>query len=715
MKLSFGLWVGMAAAVPMVGAAPLVLDNGIVRLNVDPEQGGAITHIVYEKAVTFPLIAERGAGVAGSGRLFAPAVVVKDLNAGALALDVLRQTRTDMLLSGALPEVARGLVWQRRIALIPGASRFEIEDELRNDSDREVVAKVGADSWQQGETWRLTDRSWIGNPHASRLLATSDRKDVAPSARLSGGRVFWRQIEQYGTGFTYRVSALPAAGEITADEAKGVGHAVEVVWRSGAVAIPAHGKVALRSEVLVDEGGGAPDQENAFAPVLARADFAHAGRLGQLLLGSATVVSPRAERVTVVVTSDHELVRQEMELRPGKVARLPVRIMPASKGEMSIRVDVLAGGKSIATAATSALIDGDAANPVWQRFASRMPEEYYHGSWTEIGEQLVRGGQPIGGPTALPISLSLEAVPNNSLAYYERRFPYGAELMQGIAKASKVAAARVLIRFDGEDPRGACMDAVYYGPDGPINAFSKERYNNDPKGDGYVKVWPSQGYPFHYFESYGVNSEGLSISGAAGCENAESDVIADRKLAAWNRAGKPTLPSKLGLWLIFATCKNVEEALAVIHNPEAPFLFTGNMFLVDRAGNAARVESVVMERQVFRHRPSDRGLFIAGNFQHERPDGVFKTGHQWGWSANSMVRERFLNQFVGARQGHVSLEDVFEIMQTHEAGGMCQHHYDDAGQLYTDCSFIAVPRTNELWLAEGPPCEVGYVRYALTK
>jgi hypothetical protein len=78
-----------------------------------------------------------------------------------------------------------------------------------------------------------------------------------------------------------------------------------------------------------------------------------------------------------------------------------------------------------------------------------------------------------------------------------------------------------------------------------------------------------------------------------------------------------------------------------------------------------------------------------------------------------MLRERFLDNFAGERADRLSLPEVVTLMQSHEAGGMCQHIYDNPGHLYTSCSFIAVTRTSELWLSQGPPCQVQYVRHTL--
>jgi hypothetical protein len=167
------------------------------------------------------------------------------------------------------------------------------------------------------------------------------------------------------------------------------------------------------------------------------------------------------------------------------------------------------------------------------------------------------------------------------------------------------------------------------------------------------------------------------------------------------------------MWMLLSMCRNVDEALAMIENPAAPLEFTGNMLLLDRAGNAARVESVGIDHQIFRRDPRQHGFFVAGNYPHQRADGLFGIGSNWGWAANTMLRERFLADYTGTRADRLGLRDVIAIMQSHEAGGMCQHIYDNPGHLYTSCSFIAVTRSSELWLSQGPPCQMQYVRHTL--
>ncbi len=126
------------------------------------------------------------------------------------------------------------------------------------------------------------------------------------------------------------------------------------------------------------------------------------------------------------------------------------------------------------------------------------------------------------------------------------------------------------------------------------------------------------------------------------------------------------------------------------------------------------MESVGILRRVFRRRAGEGGFFCAGNYPHPRSDRLFQLGANWGQAANTHLRERFLETHARPLQGRLDIPGAISLMQTHEAGGMCQHHHDNPGQLHTVCSSIAVTRTGELFLSHGAPCQVGYVRYRLT-
>lgn len=698
----------------MEAAPPVLLDNGIIRVEVDPASG-ALARVELKTAFRFPLNAP-GAGVAGSGRLFLPWLESAGGSREVLSSADRPATSTDFHPNRTLRLTWKigGLTLMRRITMPGQAAEFTIDDELRNGSDGERSGRVGLLCRQSAEPWRRTDRTWIGNAQQCLKLASSSLRPAQNERRLSGSPLFWRQIEEYGTGLLARIDTGGREGEISARGLPGAGRAVEVGWRAEPFHLASGESVRWTTEVSVDEGGGAPDEGNAFAPVLARADFAAAGRSGESVLGFATAVSARSRQVVIIVATDHELARAQFQLVPGKVARLPVALVPAAGGETRVRVKVLEDGRLVSEAAAGILVDGAADSPIWRTYSRRMPEENYRGSWAEIGEQLVRSRDRLHGSNSVEITVGKAGGPDNNLAYFRRHRPYYADLLAGIARAESASPERIFVTERTEPSSdAACMDVAFYGPDGPINAFSKERGGPSFAGLGYVKVVPSAGYRFHVYMHYGINSEGLSISGASLNEDAATTARGEHQVAERLQSGRPGLAPRIGIWMLLASCRTVPEALAFMQDPAAPILMgPSNMLLLDREGRAACVESCGDEYHVYRQGGPGPGFYVSGNYPHP-VDGRFQLGPALGWAENTHLREAFLNDYAGARQGRLGLRDVLTLMQSHEAGGMCQHHEDNPGQLYTSCSFIAVTRTGDLWLSEGPPCETAYVRHTL--
>ena len=696
-------------------ASPLLrLENDYVRAEVDPARGGAVAALHYGKAMVFPLIAERWAGIAGTGVLFAPWLEVDAVTVEMSGVASGARGRRFLSFSAGLA----GLAWERQLRIDRGETRFSIRDLLHNRSGRGVTVRLGMTSHQEAAAWRLTDRSWIGDERRSQELRTSSIPvpGLSPSptrVSVTTRSFFWRQISQYGTGLLYR--AQPTwQGEAAAEVSREEGSPLRVEWRSARIRLAAGGSIELAAEVLVDEGGGPPDPRHVFGPVLLRADIAAAGRRGEPVMGYVTVVSHCPRRIRIAVAAPAEIICKNLRLVPGKVARLPVIFHPATRGSLTVRTVVTERGRKIATAESDVVIDGNLSQRAWRLHTARMPEESYRGTWEEISEQMASNPRPIGGPTSIEHTVGEIAAPDNDLSFYRDHLPYYARLVSGMARAVGVPPERLgLVKRGQRDKPIACMDIACYGPDGPINAFSKERDGPDYEGLGYVKVVPSEGCAFHTYGHHGVNSAGLSISGATLNEDVATARTARQELAEWKRAGRHTLPAAADTWMLLAMCRNVEEALALIASPLMPWESTGNMLLLDRAGRAARVESAGIDRQIFRHFGKGRGFFVAGNYPHERADGRFRIGARWGQAANTMLRERFLRDFARDRQGCLSLEDVRSLLQSHEAGGLCQHHHDNPGQLYTVCSSIAVTRASELWLSQGPPCQVQYLRYRL--
>jgi len=172
--------------------------------------------------------------------------------------------------------------------------------------------------------------------------------------------------------------------------------------------------------------------------------------------------------------------------------------------------------------------------------------------------------------------------------------------------------------------------------------------------------------------------------------------------------------------MLLAHCATVDEAVAYIENARAPYAFTGNMLLVDREGNAAVLQSAGIKHTIRRYKgPKDRmdvalPTFAATNYTHPNEVGEFKPGRNWGWHANALLREWRVNLFVRELKGQVALKDCFWIMRTqNQPGGVCQNRFDNVGRLYTTCSYIAHPRTGDLYLTNGNPWRVHYERYTL--
>jgi hypothetical protein len=121
---------------------------------------------------------------------------------------------------------------------------------------------------------------------------------------------------------------------------------------------------------------------------------------------------------------------------------------------------------------------------------------------------------------------------------------------------------------------------------------------------------------------------------------------------------------------------------------------------------------VAIFHQILRRK--DEPVFASGNYSHARGDGLFQCGSNWGWAANTMLRERALAPLLAERKGQVSLADAFRLMESHALpGNMCQHIFENPALLFSSCSYLAVARTADLYISTGPPCQVQYVRYAL--
>lgn len=697
MKLAAALGLALLAG----GKAKVeVLENDYVKVSVDPSRGGAVTSMVYKKATTFPFIADKGAGVAGLGAFFP--VPVADGATLALKADPLKKEKDEVVLRlSASPK--GGPAVERLIRLGKNESGFRITDTVKGAG----TARLGSSSRQDPQPWRMNARNWFGDAQTCQWKFTPYNAGDQATLEAKSGTFFWRHVGQYGVGFLYRSDG---AATLTHTLPKDNGCAVEFAWQTAELPLPAR----LESVVLIDEGG----REGSHPPALARGeraivtlDLRAGGAVNEPVPGFATVVSALPFKGKIVVAGREIPVA----LEPGKAKVHPFDVVPDRKGVFPVEAALVnEKGEKVASASTRAVVEGEGLGgehgATWATFVRKIPNAVYRGTWADIGAQLAKAGRlkPKGA----------DARASERRAFYERHFPYYAELIKGAAGALGAQPEQFVDAGDDTSASAppACMDIFFNGPDGPINAFSKERGGGGMGGLAYMKVIPDKGYPYHVYEcgswqnGYGVNSEGLSTSGASiNCDGGTTSV-GRRGLQDWKAAGKVTAP--LGSHMMLATCKNVEEAIAFIENPNAPFEFEGNMLLVDRAGNAARLESVGIHRQIHRYDAKKDRFFVAGNYPHEGQGGLFKIGPDWGWAANTMMRERQIEELVGPKKA-VSLRDVFMVMESHGAGGMCQHIFENVGKLFSNNHFIAVCRTGDLWLSQGPPCKARYAKFSL--
>jgi len=724
--------VGCALCLLLIGSAvgaEEVLENAYVRVALDPSQGGTITSMVYKKCTAPPLAMEHGAGLAASGSLFAGRIRVGEnwVESAQVPMQAARETGKEgevaLTLTGRLPESAGGLTWKRTLRMAVEESGFRLADEFSNDgaAAKDLTVLVGQRSRQIPLEWRKNLRCWFGDSKQWFANVAPIQAGTVKTFTADGKGIFWRAVGQFGDGFLYTATLPDKGAAVRHVLPVEQGSPAEFEWTSGEIKLAAKAGVAISGAVMIDEDGRQGNDPSGLAGAERRiitVDVRAAGMPGQTIPGAVTLVSAEPAKLKTTVKQyrleadkrvDEKVLAEFTDaLSPGAAQYHHVDVRPTAKGVLHVEaVSVDEKGRAMTSLARS-LIDGEGADgewaQVWQMYKRKMPEQVIRkGTWEQIGSEEAVSLRPL--PAATDDG-------RRYLAFLEEHFPYQARYLKGAAGKLQIDPARLAYAPQAEvAPAGvACMDLFFNGPDGPINAFSKERSGINFTGLTYVKYLPDKGYRFHiYMGSYGVNSEGLSVSGATLNCDGKTSQYGKQKADEWKKAGKAFAP---GWPMMLATCKDLDEALAYVDNPKAPFNAEGNYLLVDRAGNAARVESAGIVHRVYRYDPKAQGFLVAGNYSHVDKEGLFAPG-DWGWASNTMMRERFIWKVAGEKSGNISLNDATWIMETHAAGGMCQHGYDNTGFLFTSTSFLAVCKTGDLWLAHGWPCRVQYVRYTL--
>ena len=712
----------------------VVIENDFVRIGL-ASLGGAVTRMVCKQAVSLPFIEDKGARIAATGRFFTD-------DAAAVAFDTeLVEKGPDRVVVRMKAKVdALGLAAERTLTLGRGESGFTLTRAFRNEGDAAVTLKPGAALHQQAEPWRTDLRLYMGNGPQHKWIFGPYNAGAPQTWTWKTADVQWQMLSQYGVG----VVAHTAAGgpvDFSVHYPKKPGVPFDATWQAAPVIIEPGKAFTLTTRVLICEG-----MREVFAPlpesrVLAAAYMCTGARPGEELPAFGVAVSAERRTVTLGIERYHypekgsekpvTLTTREVTLEPGKAVEFHHLLSMEDLRLGYVTCFVEQDGKRLAAGGCRAWIGSDPekmageAKGALARYLRKMPELHYKGTWQEIGAKLAEEGKIKPGKT--------RANAAEILTLYETEFPYYADILKGAATQlkttpEKLAAAELgdgrLFASALSTVSAGCMAFYLNGPDGPICAYSKERSGSSVRGQGYMKMLPATGYRFHMYTlggwsfGYGVNEKGLATGGATiNCDDV-TDKAGKALTKAWTDKGNVVAP--LGALMMLASCATVEEAVAFIDNPKAPFSFTGNMLIVDAAGNAAALQSVGIKHMIRRYAgPKDRmdpalPTFASTNYTHPNEAGEYKPGKNWAWHANALLREWRVNRFVTALGGQVALKDCFWIMRSqNQPGGVCQNGFDNVGHLNTTCSFIAHPRTRELWLTNGNPSQTHYEHYKL--
>ena len=149
---------------------------------------------------------------------------------------------------------------------------------------------------------------------------------------------------------------------------------------------------------------------------------------------------------------------------------------------------------------------------------------------------------------------------------------------------------------------------------------------------------------------------------------------------------------------------------------------------LDRARNFGRVRRRLADFHVLLmdRRGYDRsGALIPGNGTARHAADVLAVlnrqpatvvGHSYGGlvALEAAIQAPNLVRSVGVYEPPVPFLDWWPgRFRPGEPGNMNQHTFDNVGLLYSTSSVIAVARTGDLYISNGPPDQVQYVRYRL--
>jgi hypothetical protein len=735
---------------------PILLENAVFNIRIDPDQGGAATLIVRPEPHPDRQTHWQADRVA-FGRLFTDTVSVggqdHDLAATAYEVKDLRCSAEEAVvaLSAAADKAMPSLRVDKTFTLRPGEAGFRLHVVFRNTGAGQVKARFGC-------RYSADPERWAAHTH-QRLFAGGDRRQADLTAHyksadfptrtvtVTEGTSWFCGMNTYGKSVAAQLVEWPLPVEIAMTAAHTpitpeirMVSAIARAMTPETTLTPGQ-SLALRLRVAVGDSLTGLETVTPDA-VLVGADAPEFRPPNTPFSVYAAAVSPEPRQIEVVFSrrgggNGHAegIGRGPLTLAPGINRFARVETTMAEPGAWTVRAEFREYGRAFAAAERRVLIADPAKLPaeaadLAKRWDLKMPELRVAGAWSDIGREIARGGRHGFSPKALDAAKAkwAAAAPEvkervaRAVAFYQAVLPWYLEYLQGAGQGMD-APWEALLLAGLPDPKPApakagCLDIAFLGgPDGPMAAWSNEDHTLPEKRCYYLHARPAQGYAFHAMDGYGVNEKGLAIGGADVGDHTMDRQKGQKLADDWAAAGNFFVPLNSAargnvVWLL-ARCATVAEAVAFLTHPTARVSFTGNMVLVDAQGEAAVFQSTGLLSVV--RRPEPGVPLTCTNYPGMKTADSFHYTGSAGLYFNGVLREGTVRRFFESCGGRLSLADAFALLSCRqEPGAICQDPPNNSASFITTTSFLAHSRTADLYLCWGNPWHTRFVRYSLT-
>ncbi len=260
------------------------------------------------------------------------------------------------------------------------------------------------------------------------------------------------------------------------------------------------------------------------------------------------------------------------------------------------------------------------------------------------------------------------------MKFFDRHCPGVNEEIQGLADSLGAAPEQVVYYAITYTPQGKCSHFAVLPPvtaNGHIYVGRSYEFNHSMT-DMRLVTTRITGQAAHigfsdviFGRDDGLNQHGLCATISAGAP------------------GAPVEPGGCTFWPVVRTvldrCKTVDEALEVVES--IPISFNFNLLLVDRTGQAARVEIACSHRAVKRIDLNGPESFLIATNHYNLPE---MRPYDLGRFANSVRRYRVIEERLRSSAPQISVETLRSILSDPIPRGTCAHYYTEyMGTLWT--------------------------------